>query len=86
MRQLIDVLAAAHRIGEMHFPVVAIINIGQRRCDAAFRHHGVRFAEKTFANHPDGNACGRRFNGRAQSRAAGADDQERRARMFRNRA
>jgi hypothetical protein len=40
----------------MHFPVVAIINIGQRGCDAAFCHNGVRFPEKTFANHPDGSA------------------------------
>ena len=41
---LVDILTAAHGIGKMHFPIVAIINIGQRCCDAAFRHHGVRFA------------------------------------------
>ena len=48
---VVDVLAAAHGVGEMHFPIVAIIDIGQRRRDPAFRHHGVRFAEKRFANH-----------------------------------
>ena len=53
---IVHVLPAAHRIGEMHLPVVAIINIGQRCCDAAFRHHCVRFAKKTFANHADRNA------------------------------
>ena len=53
---IVHVLPAAHRIGEMHLPIVAIINIGQRRCDPAFRHDRVRFAEKTFANHPDRNA------------------------------
>src|SRR5512143_1862961 len=31
---IVHVLSAAHRICEMHLPVVAIINIGQRRCDA----------------------------------------------------
>ena len=41
---VVDVLAAAHRIGEMHLPVVTIIDIGQRRRDAAFGHHGVRLA------------------------------------------
>ena len=48
---IVDVLPAAHRVREMHFPVVAIINIGQRRRDAAFGHDGVRLAEKPFANH-----------------------------------
>src|SRR5204863_8299956 len=32
---IVHVLPAAHRISEMHLPIVAIINIGQRRCDAA---------------------------------------------------
>ncbi len=59
----------------MDFPIVAIIDVGERRGDPAFGHDGVRFAEKTFANHPDRNAGGRRFNRRAQSRAAGADDE-----------
>ncbi len=53
---VVDVLPAAHRVSEMHFPVVAIINIGQRRRDPPFRHDGVRLAEKTLANHADGNA------------------------------
>ena len=72
---LIYILAAAHRIGEVDFPTVAIIHVGQGGGDPAFGHDRVRFAEQAFANHPDRNACGRRFNGRAQSRAAGADDQ-----------
>jgi hypothetical protein len=53
---IIYILAASHRIGEMHLPVIAIINIGQRCRDAAFRHYRVRLAEKTFANHPDRNS------------------------------
>ena len=72
---LIHVLSAAHRIGEMHLPTVAIIDVGERSGDSAFGHNRVRFAEQTFANHPDRNASGRRLNGRAQSRATGADHQ-----------
>ena len=59
----------------MHLPIVAIINIGQRRCDAAFRHYCVRLAEKTFANHAYRHAgCGC-FDSCTESRAAGTDDQ-----------
>src|SRR5436190_13599225 len=35
---VVHVLTAAHRIREMHLPIVAIVNIGQCRGDAAFRH------------------------------------------------
>ena len=43
---VVDVLAAAHRVGEVDFPAVAIVHIGQRGRDAAFGHHGVRLAEQ----------------------------------------
>ena len=41
---VVQVLAAAHGVGEMDAPVVAIVHVGQRGRDAAFGHHGVRFA------------------------------------------
>ena len=41
---IVDVLPAAHRVGEMHFPVIAIVDIRERGRDSAFGHHGVRFA------------------------------------------
>src|SRR6478672_2988674 len=72
---IVDVLSAAHRVREMHFPVVAVINIGQRRRDAAFRHDGERLAEKTFANHPYRHAGRGCFDSCTQSSAAGTDDQ-----------
>jgi hypothetical protein len=72
---VVHVLATAHRIGKMHLPVVAIVNIGQRGCDAALGHHGVRFTEKTFANHANRNASRGRLDCRAQSSAAGTDNQ-----------
>ena len=53
---VVHVLATAHGIGKMHLPVVAIVDIGQRGGDSALGHDGVRFAEQTFANHPDRNA------------------------------
>ncbi len=59
----------------MHFPVVAIVHICERRGDPAFRHDGVRFAEKGFADHPDGNTSHGGFDRRAQTRATRADDQ-----------
>ena len=45
---IIDVLPAAHGVGEMDFPVIAIVHVGERRRDPAFGHHGVGFAEQTL--------------------------------------
>ena len=53
---VVDVLAAAHRVGEMDLPVVAIVDVGERGRNAAFGHHGVRLAEKRFADEPDRDA------------------------------
>ena len=58
---VVEILAAAHGVGEMDAPVVAIVHIGQCCRDAAFGHHGVRFAEKRFADHADLHAGGRRL-------------------------
>ena len=70
---LVHVLAAAHRVREMHFPVVAIIDIGKRGRDAALSHDGMRFAKKRFTDKPDGNASRRRLNRSAQTGAARPD-------------
>ena len=51
--RVVHVLAAAHRVGEMHLPAVAIVDVGERRRDAAFGHHRVRLAEQRLADHPD---------------------------------
>jgi hypothetical protein len=72
---VVDVLTAAHRVGEMHFPTVAVIHIAHRRRHATFGHDRVRLAQQRFANQTDLDARRRRFNRRAQSRAARADDQ-----------
>ena len=73
---VVDVLAAAHRVGEVHLPAVAIVDVGQRRRDAAFGHHRVRLAEQRLADQADRHAGGRRLDGRAQPGAAGADHED----------
>ena len=50
---VVHVLAAAHRVREMHFPVVAVVDIAHRGGNAAFRHHRVRLAEERLADEAD---------------------------------
>ena len=64
---IVEVLPAAHGVGEMNAPVVAIVDVGQSRGNAAFGHHGVRFAQQRFANDSYFDAACRRFNRRAQT-------------------
>ena len=63
---VVDVLAAAHGVGEMDFPAIAIIDIAHRRRHAALGHDGVRLAEQRFADEADGHARRRSLDGRAQ--------------------
>ncbi len=72
---VVDVLAAAHRVGEMDLPAVAVVDVGERRGDAAFGHHRVRLAEQRLADQADPHARRRRFDRGAQSGAARADDE-----------
>ena len=73
---VVDVLAAAHGVGEMDLPAVAIVDVAHGRGHAALGHDGVRLAEQRFADEADGDAGRGRLDGRAQTRAAGADDQD----------
>ena len=73
---VVDVLAAAHRVGEVHLPAVAVVHVGQRRRHAPFGHDGVRLAEQRLADQADLDAGRRRLDRRAQPRAAGADDED----------
>ena len=72
---VVHVLAAAHGVGEVDPPVVAVVDVGQRRGDAALGHHRVRLAEQRLADQPDRDAGRRRLDRRPQARAAGADHQ-----------
>ncbi len=46
---VVEVLAAAHGVGEMDAPVVAIVHVGHGGRDAAFGHDRVGLAEQRFA-------------------------------------
>ncbi len=70
---VVEILAAAHGVGEMDTPVVTVVDVTHGGRDTAFRHHGVRLAEQRFGDHADGNSCRGRLNGRAQARATRAD-------------
>ena len=72
---VVHVLAAAHRVGEVDPPAVAIVDVGERRGDAALGHHGVGLAEERLADEADRDAGGRRLDRGAQAGAAGADDE-----------
>ena len=67
-------LAAAHRVAEMHAPVVFAHHVPERRCGAAFGHNGVGLAEQRFADERDFGFLGARFDGGTQAGAAGTDD------------
>ena len=73
---VVHVLAAAHRVGEVHLPAVAVVHVAQRGGDAALGHHRVRLAEERLAHEPDLDARRRRGDRRPQPGAAGADDQD----------
>ena len=48
---VVQVLAAAHGVGEMDAPVVAVVHVAHGRRHAAFGHHRVRLAEQRFRDH-----------------------------------
>ena len=73
---VVHVLAAAHGVGEVHFPVVAVVHVGQRRRDAALGHDRVGLAQQRLAHEPDGDARGRGLDGGAQTGAARADHED----------
>ena len=71
---VVDVLAAAHRVGEMHLPVVAVVDVGQapRRCRLPPSPYAPCRAATCRSGRPT-RPCRRRLDGGAQTGAAGAD-------------
>jgi IS5 family transposase len=74
--RMIQILTAAHGIGEMDAPVVAIVHVGQRGGDAALGHDRVGLAEKRLANEADLQPGPGGLDGRAQAGAARPDDED----------
>ena len=73
---VVDILAAAHRVGKMHLPIIAVIDVRHRRRHAALGHYGVGLAEQRFADQArretpaaDASIAARK------SRTAGTDDE-----------
>ena len=73
---VVQILPAAHGVGEVHAPAVAVVHVGERRRDAALGHHRVRLAEQRLAHHAHAPSQRRRLDRRPQPRAAGADHQD----------
>ncbi len=71
---VIQKFSAAHGVAKMSFPTVGGIHVGHCRGDASFGHDGVSFPQKRFADHADGSALRKGFDGGTQSSAAGSDD------------
>src|ERR1700726_2755635 len=72
---VIQVLTAAHSVGKVNTPAVAVVHISHRRGYAALGHHGVCFAEKRFRNDRDLYTSGRGTDGSPQTGAPGSNDQ-----------
>ena len=72
---VVHVLAAAHRVAEVNFPVVAVVDVGQCGGDAAFGHDGVRFPQQRLADQSNRHSGRGRLNGRPETRSACADHQ-----------
>src|SRR6476660_9947275 len=72
---VVDVLAAAHRVGKVHLPIVALIDVGEGRGHAPLGHNRMRLAEQGLADKTNFDSRGRGLNGRAQSRTASANNE-----------
>ena len=73
---VVDILAAAHRVGEMHLPVVAIVVVAHGRGHAALGHDRVRLAQQRLADEAHGGAGVGRLDRRSQARTTRPDDQD----------
>ncbi len=71
---IVQVLAAPHRVREVHPPVVPLVNVGQSRGDPSLGHYRVCLAQERLGDHRHGHTVRRGFDGRPESRASGADD------------
>ena len=73
---VVDVLPAAHRVGEVDLPVVAFVHVGQGGGNPPFRHDRVGFAQERLAHEADRDPGGGRLDCGPQPGPAGADDQD----------
>lgn len=73
---VVEVLAAAHGVGEVDAPTVAVVDVGHGGGDTALGHDGVGFAEERLADNAYFDAGGGGLDRGAQTGAARANDQD----------
>ena len=76
MRGLLSIRPPDHRVAEVGLPRVAVVDVGQRRGDAALGHDRVRLAKQGLADDADRAARLGRRDRRAQAGPARADDED----------
>ena len=74
--EVVQVLAAAHRVREMDPPVVAIVGGRERGRDPALGHHGVGLAQQRLADERDARAGRGGLDRGPEPGAASSDDQD----------
>src|SRR5258708_38112637 len=72
---VVQKFSAPHGVPKMRLPIVGSIHVGHRRGSAAPRHDSVSLSKKRLADHADRSALREGFDGRAQSRPTGANDE-----------
>ena len=70
---VVEELAAAHGVGEMHLPAVLGVRVAHRGRAAALGHHGVGLAEQRLGHDGHPQAAFPGLDDRTQPRATGAD-------------
>ena len=73
---VVQVLAAAHRVGEMHLPAVALIHVPQGGGHTALGHDRVRLAEQRLADQTHRHSRRGSGDGGPEPRPAGTDDED----------
>src|SRR5262245_17911293 len=71
---VVTVLAAAHRIGKMDLPIIAIVVMAHRRRHPALGHYRVSLTKQRLADQPDAYPSRRCFDSRPQPSATSTDD------------
>ena len=73
---VVEHLAAAHGVAEVHHPVVLGVDVAHRCGHAALGHDGVGLAQQGLGDDGDPEAALQGLDGRAQPGAARADDHD----------
>src|SRR5262249_24072552 len=73
---VIEHLAAAHGVAEVHLPAVLWVDVSEGCGDAPFGHDGVGLPQQGLADQGGLYPLGRRLDGGAETGAASADDDD----------